>query len=485
MDSSPDRGRPVAALFATALSALGWWFGYGLHPHAWLTWLAPLPVLLLATRVRSHWAVPAAFVAFAVGGCSQWHYLHGLIGLPLATILAVIAGPALVFALCVWLFSALLRRRRPLAAALSVPALWVGLAYLVAQVSPHGSFGDVGYTQMAILPVIQIAALTGIWGIDFVVMLVPATLAVLATPSARFHVAAVATVALAATLGYGTWRLHAPAPSTALRIGLVSLETPIRPPLDSPQGRTLVARYVTAIDRLAQRGARAVVIPEESVLATSATTLSAFADTARRDHLLLVAGIDYRAAPHDERNMSVVYRPDGAPKTYSKHHLIPGFEDRFTPGRRTTLLDGPLRIGLEICKDMDFPALSRAYGRLGAQLLAVPAWDFGADGWLHSRMAILRGVESGFAIARVARRGRLTLSDDRGRVLAEASSERHDAELLGSLPLRHTHTLYARWGNWFAWLVLVLLSGLLVLALRRPRATLSTTGAITRATPST
>jgi apolipoprotein N-acyltransferase len=73
-------------------------------------------------------------------------------------------------------------------------------------------------------------------------------------------------------------------------------------------------------------------------------------------------------------------------------------------------------------------------------------------------------VESGFALARAARKGRLTLSDDRGRVLAEASSERRDAELVGDLPLRTTQTLYAQWGDWFAWLDLTLLVALLGLA---------------------
>jgi|HubBroStandDraft_1064217.scaffolds.fasta_scaffold256862_3 hypothetical protein len=33
--------------------------------------------------------------------------------------------------------------------------------------------------------------------------------------------------------------------------------------------------------------------------------------------------------------------------------------------------------------------------RNGVVLLIVPASDFGEDGWLHGRMAILRGVKSG------------------------------------------------------------------------------------------
>jgi len=56
-------------------------------------------------------------------------------------------------------------------------------------------------------------------------------------------------------------------------------------------------------------------------------------------------------------------------------------------------------------------------------------------------MAIMRGVENGFAIARA---GRFMLGDDHDRVVAAASSERRDAALIGDLPLRETHTLYPK-----------------------------------------
>ena len=119
--------------------------------------------------------------------------------------------------------------------------------------------------------------------------------------------------------------------------------------------------------------------------------------------------------------------------------------------------------GVEICKDMDFPLLARQYSNDGVGLLLVPAWDFIADGWLHDRMAVLRGVESGFSIARVAKQGLLTLTDDRGRVLAERNSSAQlwntsdpFTTLTGSIPVRNEPTIYARTGDWFAWLDLAL-----------------------------
>ncbi|HEX8777188.1 MAG TPA: nitrilase-related carbon-nitrogen hydrolase, partial [Rhodanobacter sp.] len=279
----------------------------------------------------------------------------------------------------------------------------------------------------------------------------------------RLVAAGIAALLAAVALGYGAWRLAAPA-TGSLRIGLVSLEKPIRPALDSAAGAALEARYIEAIRRLADAGAKVVVTPETS-FATTAATVPAFAALARQEGVTLDIGIDGKGDPHAERNMAMVFRPDAdAPATYSKHHLIPGFERQYTPGRHYTLLDGSPRIGLAVCKDMDFHDVSRAYAQRGARLLLVPAWDFGVDGWLHSRMAIMRGVENGFAIARAARSGRLTLSDDRGRVLAEASSETHDAERVGNLPLRDTHTVYARWGDWFAWLDLALLAVLVFMA---------------------
>ncbi|MBD8879520.1 hypothetical protein IHE49_03390 [Rhodanobacter sp. 7MK24] len=467
MASGLDRRALPAWLAATALSALGWWFGSGLHPLWWLTWIAPLPVLWLAPRVRAHWAALAALVAYTIGGLDLWTYARVDLGLPLVVILCLLFEPALVLALCALLFRRLLLRGKPMAAVLSVPALWVSAEYLYNLVSPHGTWGNIAYTQMDVLPVIQVAAVTGLWGVGFLVLLLPATIAAQAMPRGtrpvRVTTTAVALSLIAVALIYGVFRLQAPATSV-LRIGLASLEKPVQPSLSAAAGHALEVRYASVIQRLASEGARIVVIPETS-FSTASPTVPAFAQLARQQDLILDTGIDFKGDPQARRNMSMAFQPGLAmPATYNKHHLLPGL-DPYTPGQTYRMLDGTPRIGLAICKDMDFHDIGHAYASRGAQLLLVPADDFTVDGWLHSRMSIMRGVESGFAIARAARKGRLTLSDDRGRVLAEASSEGRDAELVGDLPLRATRTLYARWGDWFVWLNLALLATLLLVAL--------------------
>lgn len=71
---------------------------------------------------------------------------------------------------------------------------------------------------------------------------------------------------------------------------------------------------------------------------------------------------------------------------------------------------------------------------------------------------MMRAVENGFVLVRNAQQGRLIISDDRGSVLAEASSEKSKhASVIGEVCTKAGGlTLYSRWGDWFGWLNLFL-----------------------------
>ena len=475
MDSRTDRLPRFAVPFAVAVSAVCWWFASALEPVWWAAWLAPLPLLWIAPRMRARYAALATVIAWTVGGCSQWHYLHDVIRLPMPVVVVAIVLSALLMLPVVLLFRALARRGRTLAAMLSVPLAATSLGWLSAVGSPHGTFGNIAYSQMDALPVIQVAALTGLWGIGFVVWVLPSMLAAVVASNARGRgvvvAAGVGIVALA--LGYGMWRLQADVPTQRMRVGLVSLDQGqgVEVDIDTPEGRLILGQYVEAFEKLAANGARVVVAPESALLVRS-HEIAELAALAKERRVRLLIGVADHSDPRRKHNAALVFTPeDSTPATYFKRHLIPVFEDRYTPGERDVVLDGLPQTGIAICKDLDFTAIGRAQGLLGTQLLLVPAWDFGEDAWLHARMAILRGVESGFAIARSARNGQLTLSDNRGRVLAQASSVNlgRTAKLLGEVPLQATRTLYTRIGNAFAWLCLLAAAGLTLSLLRKAK----------------
>ncbi len=78
-------------------------------------------------------------------------------------------------------------------------------------------------------------------------------------------------------------------------------------------------------------------------------------------------------------------------------------------------------------------------------------------------------MEEGFTVARSAKQGLLTISDNRGRILAEKRSD--DATPFASLvvvvPVYRTTTIYSRLGDWFAWMILAVLIVLIASAAAR------------------
>jgi apolipoprotein N-acyltransferase len=478
MASAPDLRRAVAAALAVALTAILTWFGTGLHPWWPLLWFAPLPVLVLAAGASWWRAAIAAAIAWLGGMFGLWHDLHAVLPLPTAVFVQFCATEAAVFTLGVLLYRALLRRDAYGFAVIAFPAVRVAYEYLLAISGPHGTFGSLAYTQVEFLPVLQLASVTGPWGITFLVLLLPAALATAwqlrGTRGRALWIASAAVAAVAVVLAFGAVRLVGDASGPQVRVGLVASDPPTSPPIAGEGAVTtaLLDAYARSAEALAAQGAQLIVLPEKLGVVVDPGTRDSdarFQALADRIRAVIAVGLVH-AAGASSYNEVRIYTPGAPVQVYAKHHLLPPFEP-FERGTALSLLSQPLGTwGVQICKDMDFTALSRDYGRAGAALMVVPAWDFGADGVLHSRMAMMRGVESGFGIVRAAKRGNLTVSDNRGRILAEAASDAAPfSTLLARAPAVHAETLYLRFGDWFAWLTLAGLALAIVLLLRRWR----------------
>ena len=257
----------MAGVACTALGALGWYFGSGLQPV-----VGDVAALrsVFAPRTQARWAALAALTAFALGALNQWTYLRELLELPLPVVLFSVLGPASMFMFVVLVFRAFAQRGQLFAAAWSVPVLWTagGIPQCAAVAAWHvrldrvcadgRAAGDPDRgTGGAVGDRIRGVAVAGDVGGDVV----------------RAGVAA-AVVArrrgVGARVGSDAWlRRMAPASQlptsrpTTLRVGLLAVDGAIRadcrPRLT---GARLLRRYATEIERLADDGARVVVLPE-------------------------------------------------------------------------------------------------------------------------------------------------------------------------------------------------------------------------------
>jgi apolipoprotein N-acyltransferase len=434
----------MRVLLATLLSGIMFYLSQGLADVWSLAWFAPAPLLWLAYGETPRWQVLlASLAAFAAGQIylvqCYWARIPPSIIAPLAMGLCVTFAVAAVFS------GEVLRRDSPWSALVVFPAFWTALEYGIDLLSPHGSYGALGYAAVSFPAGIQIAALFGVHAVTFLLCLSANAVALLLR---RRWTAGGAGVAMcAAALVFGFLRLAVP---VGPRVSVAALSDVDTRSVDSRE-RTLASEEAAAesyASYIAQiPGARVVAIPEGAIgmqAGEQQAVLAPLAAAAKAHDALILAGT---FTPVPVQNRAFAFLPDGVVETYAKRHPLLPFEAE-VPGRELGVLGGGY--ATQICKDMDFPRSVRETAAHGVRLMIVPADDFGRDGWIHARIAIMRGVENGFAVLRSAFDGLETISDAQGRILARASTERAGMVAISAdVPLGPGPTPYTRMGDVF------------------------------------
>lgn len=439
----------VAVLVTGGLFALSLDVG----PVGPLALVAPLPLLVYSLAAPRAWQVAVAAAVARVIGTASLVVVYGNV-IPLPALLISMAIFAALYAAVILLTRWIARAAPPALAVFTYPLILATVEWLSGVGAPHGSFGAMGYALVDILPLLQVASLGGLAALTFVLAIVPMTVAVALTRPAEARAAWIAgAVPLAAALLFGGLRLTQDFTSQA-RVALVGLDAyEARAFRGEAEDLETARAYAAEVRALAPEKPDYIVLPEKQFggardgAAASAILSAAAAETPTAT---LVAGFDELLADGTRVNSAQLLRADVPRRRYLKRRMIPGVEVGYAAGPGP-FVDGGR--GVAICKDMDFPAMIRGYGERGVELLLVPAWDFGSDGRMHSRMAVVRGVENGFAIARSAAAGRLTVSDRYGRIVAESTtSADHPVAVVSDVGLRGGGTWYVRAGDLFAWL---------------------------------
>jgi apolipoprotein N-acyltransferase len=367
---------------------------------------------------------------------------------------------------------------------LMFPMAWVAVEFLRSRLTPGATWGSIAYTQYGYLPLMQVAAFVGIWGISFLVAWFASTLdwawsrgfdwRIVRTPVLTCAVAIVAIlvagslrIALAPTdrPSLRTATLNRPVdlfvPGEMTRIAEGSISSEERERL-AEKLEQLRAWFLEGSRREARAGARLIVWPEQNLL-IPAQNEAAFFERARRlavderAFLAMGMGTIHSDARLPFENKLVLIDPSGrVVMSYLKSHPVEGWEARIMrvgDGRVPVVETSAGRIAGAICYDADFPEFIRQAGRGAADLLIVPVNDWKEIKDVHFRMHAFRAIENGVPLIRAAASGLSAAFDPWGRVLGVADYfAPGDRALVVQVPVGRIRTLYARTGDWFAWL---------------------------------
>ena len=431
---------------------------------------------------------------------------HGGLIMPLA--LALMIGLAIHLSLFVGLFAWILARtlrRFGVGAIWCAPAIWVATEWLRAWWGWDFPWVLLGSSQASALAVVQVASVTGVYGLSFLIALVGTAAATIALSRDRRHRLGVAAtvVLLAAVIAGGAWRVGRGSltqEGTPVRIGLVQGNIPQDQKADAARSGVIMERYINLSRQALAQGAQVVMWPEAAVpffFDLDHVQAAPVRRLAIEANVPFIVGSDEleratEGRPQRYFNSALLIGTDGRTlSAYKKVRLVPFGE--YVPFKNILFFVGPLveavadfsageslkvfdvegsRMSVAICYEAVYGRIAQAFVAGGSELLATitnDAW-FGdsSAAYQHFDQAALRAVEQGRYLVRAANTGITGAVDPYGRTMARAPMF-EPAAMTVDVRLLSGRTIYHALGDVVAWLSLAAAAALLVATSRRAR----------------
>jgi apolipoprotein N-acyltransferase len=480
-------------------------------PYEWASagWLALTPLFLVLRNKTPRTAFLPGFLYGVLfgAGIAYWAYFSIAAYFPfpfpldlLFTFLSVGFSIGPYTGLAASLSCMLMRSRRPFLRWGGIPALWVSNELARSYLFFGFCWELLGHTQYRHLPLIQIADITGVYGLSFLMALSGYVAAETLVSLHRCWQAkkidirlpwpALGALAVGITLVllYGTIRLrHNPSTASrpSLRVALVQGNVPSGQRWKRVHYASTLLKYVS-ITRRGINGAQPdlIVWPEFAVGFYLDREPLLRAQLGRLTHrvkaplLLGAPRMEDSAEGKRYYNSAYLIAPGGEIlDVYDKIRLIPFAEYRplvlpalldhspeqpneFTAGKRSTIFSFPPKgapkgaFGAMICYEATYPYLARRLVWDGAQFLV----NISNDTWLvaggeaaaaqHFSIAVFRAVENRRYLVRTATAGISGFVDPTGRPYHLSAEE--EGVILGEVLPRQQITVYTKYGDWFA-----------------------------------
>ena len=486
-----------------------------------LAWIALVPLFCALKDKSLKWAFGLSFltgISFLMGifywinviGGFEWsHFI--LLGLYFGCYFGLF-GLALNF----------ISQKTELPSIFSAPFLWVSLEYIRSHADFLGlPWALLGHSQYLNIPVIQIASLTGVYGISFLIVMVNAAVSevILSWVSRKrgtsigrrpelFKPGAVVICALGLSLAYGFRVTANNSASDRIRVTVIQGNIPQEIRWEREYLKHNLDRHIALTREAATSDNTSLIVwPETSVqgsLTQDLSLLSTMSALAKetQTHLLVGSAVRPKFGSGEFRkrnwfNSAFLISSRGRiAGKYDKINLLPFAEylpykdifswpeglaskaGSFIPGKDYTVFNvNGSKFGVMICWESIFPDLFRKFVKNGANFMVNitnEAW-FGetAAPYQFLAMTVFRAVENRISIARSANTGISGFIDPYGRILGRVKDGNKDIFVQGYLtmeiPLSRQGTFYTMYGDIFAYLNLIMTGLMLAVSFLKTR----------------
>ena len=409
--------------------------------NLWLfCWFGFLPLFIVLENKNP---VLSFLISYAAGVAFWLTSIFWLMHVTLPGMFILVLYLAVYFGIFGAIFS-LVSSYRASIAVIALPCAWVILEYLRSNLLTGFPWSLLGYSQYKNTALIQIADITGAWGVSFLVMFINAALyfGIIKKKNIKFLIAAA--VCLCACLAYGIFRAHAISSLKARDVKISVIQGNIKQELKwDPDAREIIMDRYLGLSRQAAKDAPSLIVwPEASlpvILEEEPDYFERVKGLEKEIRIPLLLGA-VRSRQGNYYNSAILLSRDSSIEaSYDKVHLVPFGEYiplrkvfRFletiapigdiTPGREFTVFKGDAPFSVLICFEDLFPGLSGAFRAAGAEMLiniTNDAWyKMTPAAYQHLAASVFRAVEFRLPVARAANTGVTCVIDNTGRIVS-------------------------------------------------------------------
>ncbi len=344
------------------------------------------------------------------------------------------------------------------------PATMVIAEWIQYTFTPLGSWGAAAYTQSHSTVIMQVVSVFGMAGLGFIIYWVNVSVAeIIITRKTRLLSFQLPLAVLAVVLIFGAVRSEKSGAKgkDTITVSAVGTDSDVSGlPLPSKESNEkVITALFNRTTKAAKMGAKLVVWNEGAFFMEpeyEEQWLDSIQKLAAGQNITLVASYVLLVSenPFRYENKYHFILPNGQiAYTYLKHEPVPGEPAiKGKSGFRVLEVAGA-KTGGAICYDYDFPYIARAYGKLKADIIALPSSDWRGIDPLHTRMAAFRAVEQGHSVLRSTRFGLSAAITPYGKMTSQMSAfDNNDKIMMGHLPSKGITTVYSIIGDLFVYL---------------------------------
>lgn len=467
----------------------------------WFAWLGLVPLLIVIEKEKDYRSLAKESIlsGLVFFGISLW-WLHFVTLMGFVVVVSYLSLYFLVFGLTL---NFLYKKKiiTSLSQLFLIPSIWILVEYLRSHLFTGFGWVSLGYSQHENISFIQIADITGVYGVSFLIVLVNIILkeiilnfkSILIFDKEKIkkitYIFSIGLISFILVYAYGDIKLNKISSGCKIKASVIQGNI-LQHQKWNPFYENIIMEKYKKITGMASRDNPDIIVWPETSLPNYLNEYETFREITElvRDKKtpLLIGAVRIDKDAGEYYNSACLILEDGTiQNVYDKIHLVPfgeyipfhfifGFlEGRvetadFTKGKIYTIFNvKDSNFGVLICFEDAFSDLVRNFVRRGADFMV----NMTNDAWFkdssepdqHLACSVFRAVENRVNIIRAANTGISSFIDPSGKVISKVSSGGKDTFVEGYktcfLEIEKRRTIYTNFGDVFVMISLIVAIG--------------------------